>query len=130
MVYSHKLRELRDKRGMSNHEIAELSHVPESTVCRIMTGHTDNPSFSTICDIVTALGGNLNEIASMEIHLQQNPASTDTELAERIAVLENRFNILERGMADKNKWLSRMFIYSCTITAIAILLAFVEWSGV
>ena len=133
MVYSHKLRELRDKRGISNHELAELSHVPESTVCRIMSGQTDNPSFSTICDIVTALGGDLNEITGMEAQ-HPAPAAVSTQagdgLAERVAVLENKLTMMERAMFDKNKWLLRMFAYSCTLTALAIIIAWVEWGSV
>ena len=65
MIYK-QLKELKEKTKMTNHEIAELSGVPESTITRIFSGHTDNPTFQNVCDIVLALGGSLDDIAGIK----------------------------------------------------------------
>ena len=75
MIYK-KLKDLKEKSKMSNHEISELSGVPESTINRIFSGHTDNPSFQTICDIVLALDGSLDDfVAEMNLRVATLGAS-------------------------------------------------------
>ena len=61
-MWLENLKDLKKKTGMSAKQIADLSHLPERTVNRIFSGDTDNPYVDTIRRIVTALGGNLNDI--------------------------------------------------------------------
>ena len=61
-----QLKLLKEKRGLTNQQLADLSGVPVGTVNRILSGQTDNPSFQTICDLVLAMDGSLDELAGIE----------------------------------------------------------------
>ena len=43
-----KLRQLKKESHMTNQQIAEKSNVPESTVARIISGKTPNPTITTV----------------------------------------------------------------------------------
>ncbi len=57
-----KLKELKAAKNMTVQQISDLSGVPASTVSRIFSGQTDNPTFQNISDIVVAMGGSMDEI--------------------------------------------------------------------
>ncbi|MBP9988457.1 MAG: helix-turn-helix transcriptional regulator [Ruminococcus sp.] len=59
-----KLKELKGKSKLSYSQIATLSDVPLSTVTRIFSNQTSNPSITTVLDIVKALGGDVSDIFS------------------------------------------------------------------
>jgi transcriptional regulator with XRE-family HTH domain len=61
-MWLDNLKELKKSKGLTAKQIAELSHLPERTVNRILSGDTDNPYVDTLHRIVTALDGNLNDI--------------------------------------------------------------------
>ena len=52
-----KLRQLKEKSHMTNQQIAEKSNVPESTVARIFSGKTPNPTVATVISMARAMGG-------------------------------------------------------------------------
>ena len=60
---SDYLKALKLKKNLTNQELSDLSGVPVGTINRIMANQTDNPSFQTVCDIVIALDGSLDELA-------------------------------------------------------------------
>ena len=64
-MFTDKLNKLKDERKLTNQQISDLSGVPLSTVTRILNGQTDNPNFQTIIDIVTAMGGSLDELTGL-----------------------------------------------------------------
>lgn len=80
MLFLPKLKELKDKRGLTNQDIAELSRVPLSTVNRILSGQTDNPYFENVADIVIALNGSLDELVGI-LSPDDIPVPTMTERA-------------------------------------------------
>lgn len=59
------LRNLKDKSKLTTKQISDLSGIPESTISRILSGQTDNPSFDTVCALVKAMGGSLDELAEI-----------------------------------------------------------------
>jgi transcriptional regulator with XRE-family HTH domain len=61
-MWLDNLKELRKSSGMSLHQIAEATKIPESTIKRIFGGDTDDPYVSTIHKIVIALGGSLDHV--------------------------------------------------------------------
>ena len=61
-MWLKNLQELKKRSGMTVKQIAEVTKLPERTVNRILTGETDHPRIDTLYIIVTALGGNLNDI--------------------------------------------------------------------
>ena len=66
MMLATQLKLMKEKRGLTNQQLADLSGVPVGTVNRILSGQTDNPSFQTICDLVLAMDGSLDELAGIE----------------------------------------------------------------
>lgn len=66
MDYLKRLQELKEKRQLTNAEIAEISGIPLATVTRVFNGSTQNPTFETITGITIALGGSLDDIAGIK----------------------------------------------------------------
>lgn len=64
-MISTQLKELKDQRKLTNQQLADLAGIPVGTINRIMAGQTDNPSFQTVCDIVMALDGSLDELVEI-----------------------------------------------------------------
>lgn len=108
-----QLQEMKKKSGMSNKDIAEKSGISLSTVNRIMSGQTDIPNYQTICDLVIAMGGSLDELAGIEkVGGSQNGGSPEVYLA----IIKDK----DRIIAEKNAWLKRLFIVSCVLMAVII----------
>ena len=61
-----KLRQLKEKSHMTNQQIAEKSNVPESTVARIFSGKTPNPTITTVISMVRAMGGSVADFLGEE----------------------------------------------------------------
>ena len=63
-MLSDYLKALKTKKNLTNQDLSDLSGVPVGTINRILANQTDNPSFQTVCDIVIALEGSLDELAA------------------------------------------------------------------
>ena len=118
MVYANVLRALRDKRGLNDHELAELSHVPESTVHRLMKGDTNNPGLEPIAAIVRVLDGDMNEVCGL------NKKTSDAN--ESIEAYKERLANMEAAIATKDRWLRWMFAYCIFLTTVTLVLLFVS----
>lgn len=57
-----RLKELKVKSSMTAQQIAEKSKLPESTVTRIFSGKTANPTITTVIAIAKAMGGTSADI--------------------------------------------------------------------
>ena len=57
-----RLKALKVKSGMTAQQIAEKSKLPESTVTRIFSGKTANPTVTTVIAIAKAMGGTSADI--------------------------------------------------------------------
>ena len=66
MEYLEHLRALKEKRDLTYAEIAEISDIPLTTVTRIFSGATPNPTFETIARLTISLGGSLDGIAGLK----------------------------------------------------------------
>lgn len=107
MPVSNELTQLKKLRQMTAQEIADKSGVPLSTVSRVLSGTTDNPSFVTIRDIVKAMGGSLDAIAGIVVEPEKPaPAEDHSESKE----------LLRKSIEEKSKWLTRVAIYACVVT--------------
>ena len=79
-----QLKLMKEKRGLTNQQLADLSGVPVGTVNRILSGQTDNPSFQTICDLVLAMDGSLDELAGIEKAPEGPEAALAAQLGKRL----------------------------------------------
>ena len=57
-----RLKALKAKSGMTSQQIAEKSKIPESTITRIFSGKTANPTITTVIAIAKAMGGTSSDI--------------------------------------------------------------------
>ena len=53
---------MKDASSMTAQQIADKSGVPIATVNRVLQGSTENPGFDTVCRLVKAMGGSLNDL--------------------------------------------------------------------
>lgn len=67
---------------MTNQQIAEKSNIPESTVARIFSGKTPNPTVTTVISMAKAMGCSAADLLNDEILPTENDdptAHTETE---------------------------------------------------
>ena len=117
MLYE-KLKALKMSKNLTIQEISEKSGVPSSTVSRIFSGQTDNPSFQNICDIVIAMGGSLDELAGIK-----NTESTYHTNADTHAIL---MQMCRERIEDKEreikKWTRIIRILSIAFISLVIII--------
>ena len=114
MMLATQLKLLKEKRGLTNQQLADLSGVPVGTVNRILSGQTDNPSFQTICDLVLAMDGSLDELAGIE--KEPDPAEAKGKVSHDL------IHLYEKMIEHKNRWIHRLFVLSCLLASIFIFL--------
>lgn len=73
-AFLERLRTLKDKSGLTTKQIAEKCDIPESTVTRIFSGKTPNPTIITVMAMVKAMGGQAADI--FDDNAQVNTAPT------------------------------------------------------
>lgn len=122
MIILKKLKELKDKSNLTSQQIAELSGVPLSTVNRIFSGQTDNPSFITVSDMVRAMGGSLDDLMA-DSDEKETPEKAKTEEGsetERSAPenYEHLIEVYRETIRMKNKWIRTLFWVCISLTAI------------
>lgn len=61
-MWLDNLKELKKRTGMTAKAIAKKANLPDATVENVLAGTVKNPRIDTIRQIVTALGGSLDEI--------------------------------------------------------------------
>ncbi len=105
-----RLKELKDQRKLTNQQLSDLSGVPVGTINRIMAGQTDNPSFQTVCDMVMAMGGSLDELAGIQTPGGGEPSPPGEDL----------IRLYERTIEGKEKWLYRLFFLCCVLVAVLL----------
>lgn len=114
MMLATQLKLLKEKRGLTNQQLADLSGVPVGTVNRILSGQTDNPSFQTICDLVLAMDGSLDELAGIE----REPEEPETKARAN----RDLIHLYEKMIENKNRWIHRLFVLSCLLASIFVFL--------
>ena len=111
-MISTQLKELKDKRKLTNQQLAELSGVPVGTINRILSGQTDNPSFQTVCDIVMVMDGSLDELVGIS-EPEKVPAKGKGPGREII-------ELYQTIISGKDKWLHRLFVCCCFLTLVLV----------
>ncbi len=95
-MWIEKLREAKEKSGLSLKQISDASGVTEKTLTRIFAGGASMPRFGTLGDIASTLGTSLEEIFSESnarlasedlIALQNEVEKLKTELSMMAAEL-------------------------------------------
>lgn len=109
-MISNQLKLLKERRKLTNQQLSDLSGVPIGTINRIMAGQTDNPSFQTVCDIVMAMDGSLDELVGIKEETHQEKKTANKEI----------IHLYESMLANKEKWMHRLFVCCCILMAVLI----------
>lgn len=72
-----RVRALKDERGKSLAQISKDSGVPLTSVKRFFNGVTKNPGFLSLCQIIYALGGSVDEV--LEIDREKQPVHMEPD---------------------------------------------------
>ena len=98
-AFLERLRILKDKSGMTTKEISDKSGVPESTITRIFSGKTPNPTIISVMDIIKAMGGRASDVFddNAQVNTQLKvPTKVLTEMEEKNLEIVN----LYKGIID------------------------------
>ncbi len=109
MPYTEKLVEMKKKSGLSTQQTADLSGVPASTITRMLSGQTEEPTFSNIAKVVKTWGGSLDELVGIE------PKTVTVTKTETAPSDERLINLYERAIASKNRWIRWLFVLTLVL---------------
>lgn len=103
-----KLTKYKELTNLSINEISNMTNIPVSTVSRVFSGKTENPSFETISAIARAMNVSLDELAEM-------PTTTfkcEVEVLVAKVIQEKNKMIDDKNidLKQKNKWIKALFI--------------------
>ncbi len=94
-MLSEELKSLKDKSNMTAQQIADKSGIPLSTVTRILSGRTQDPTFSVVSAIVAALHGSLDALVGID-----PPDAPPSD--------ERLIRLYKEVISAKDKWLKRL----------------------
>ena len=130
------LKNMKSEQNLTLQQISSASGVPLSTVNRILSGQTENPSFRDVAAIVAAMDGSLDAITGLQklesgqlldsnvmqllLSMQNYYAKTlDATRQQYMRELESKDKQYRDILTDKNRWLRRMFF--CLIGMLAVI---------
>ena len=105
-----RVRTLKDERGKSLAQISKDSGVPLTSVKRFFNGVTKNPGFLSLCQIIYALGGSVDEV--LEIDREKQPVHLEADSKY------SRF--LEKDLQYERKSKYRVWVAFLVLVAINI----------
>lgn len=62
----NNIKQLRIEQGLSQKQLAKLSHLSLSYICHLENGSRKNPTFKTMVNIAKALNKDVNELFKIE----------------------------------------------------------------
>lgn len=101
------LKRMKEERKLTTKQISELSGILESTISRILSGQTDNPSFDTICSLVRAMGGSLDEFTGIQ---------SSADAPESLVLVD----LYEKMIDEKNRLIKWLLIVCCILIAVFV----------
>ena len=110
---TNDLKKLKVESKLTTKQISDLSGIPESTISRILSGQTDNPSFDTICAIVKVMGGSLDKL-------------TDITTGFDSADLSSLVALYEKIIGEKNRYIKMLITFCCVLVAVLILIILLD----
>ena len=128
------LKALKESTGLTTNQISDKCGLPASTISRILSGQTDNPTIQTLYDIVViGMGGSIDALVGVTSSLSSGEkALYENMLAYRKDEKQRLIDDKDKIIADKNEiikskdaWIRRLFIIA--IISIIIATAYLVW---
>ena len=125
-AFLERLRALKDKSGLTTKQIAEKCDIPESTVTRIFSGKTPNPTIITVMAMTKAMGGQAADIFDDNAQVNTIPAVPQSVLTD---VEQKNLEIVELYktiIKSKDKYIKTLLIALISLLAILVIVLFVD----
>ena len=125
-AFLERLRALKDKSGLTTKQIAEKCDIPESTVTRIFSGKTPNPTIITVMAMTKAMGGQAADIFDDNAQVNTIPAVPQSVLTE---VEQKNLEIVELYksiIASKDKYIRFLASALIGIVVLLVILLFLD----
>jgi transcriptional regulator with XRE-family HTH domain len=121
-AFLERLRLLKDKSGMTTKQIAEKCDIPESTITRIFSGKTPNPTIITIMAITKAMGGTAADIFDDNAQVNTSPAVPTKVLTEMEEKNLEIVNLYKGIIESKDKTIKLLTYVLLGLSAVIIFL--------
>ena len=125
-AFLERLRALKDKSGLTTKQIADKCDIPESTVARIFTGKTPNPTIITIMAMVKAMGGTAADIFDDNAQVNTNPAVPQSVLTDVERKNEEIVELYKDIIKSKDKYSRFLAGALIGIAVLIIILLFLD----
>ena len=125
-AFLERLRALKDKSGLTTKQIAEKCDIPESTVTRIFSGKTPNPTIITVMAMVKAMGGQAADIFDDNAQVNTAPSVPQSVLTEVEQKNLEITELYERIIKTKDKYIRFLAGALIGIAVLIIILLFLD----
>ena len=125
-AFLERFRALKDKSGLTTKQIAEKCNIPESTVARIFSGKTPNPTIITVMAMTKAMGGTAADIFDDNAQVNTAPAVPQSVLTE---VEQKNLEIIElykSMIKSKDKYIRFLAGALIGIATLLVILLFLD----
>lgn len=121
-----KLKELKAKSGMSVQQIAEKSKLPDSTVTRILSGKTPNPTIASVVQMTKAMGGTAADIFDKNLKVDVVTETPQVVVPQVDAKLYNEMiNIYKDLLKIKDTRITTLLWFTGALTAALIIVSII-----
>ena len=128
-AFLERLRVLKDKSGMTTKQIADKCDIPESTVTRIFSGKTPNPTIITVMAMTKAMGGTAADIFDDNAQVNTVPTVPQVVLTDiekkNLEITELYKDIIE----SKNKTIKLLTYVLLGLTSVFVFMLFYDLFG-
>jgi transcriptional regulator with XRE-family HTH domain len=121
-AFLERLRLLKDKSGMTTKQIAEKCDIPESTITRIFSGKTPNPTIITVMALTKAMGGTAADIFDDNAQVNTVPAVPTKVLTEMEEKNLEIVNLYKGIIESKDKTIKLLTYVLLGLSAVIIFL--------
>ena len=128
-----KLKAQKVKCGKTSLQIAKDCNLPESTVTRIFSGKTPNPTVATVIAMWKAMGGKATELFDDNIKVDVTVEDPQVVVPQiDVKLYEQIIEMYKESMKTKDKWIKVLVIILSVLTLfiLTILLADILHGGV
>lgn len=105
-MWLDRLKEMKEKSGLTTREIAEKAQIPEPTLEKLFAGITKDPRLATITQLVHFFGYRLDDLDDPAPIPEKNPASSDNDAGSKISVEQLYEMLVQAGFVREGEDLS------------------------
>lgn len=125
-AFLERLRILKDKSGLTTKQIAEKCDIPESTVARIFSGKTPNPTIITVMAMVKAMGGQAADIFDDNAQINTAPTVPQVVLTDIEQKNLEIIALYEKMLKSKDKYIKFLAGALIGIAILLVILLFLD----